>query len=178
MPEKSNFEKFLAKEPLTPELAALRAGNLPIFDLPEWMNGSNQAAAPLVKAGNEPLAKNERNALREMRLSAGWQVFQKLLRRAIMRHTDAAVSISQVDPLRNSQAIAESWAYVHMLKRVHQDINLEVDLETSQEADTEETEDNRENDAGFRGAQAEGSPRPRRSPRPRKNENHGQFQKD
>lgn len=128
----TNHEKFLRGEPLTEELAALRAGKLPLLDpLFPTPQGGAQGGTPAEDAA-KPLAKNERNSLREMRLSAGWPVFQKLLERAIMRHTEAAVNVSQVDPLRNGQAIAETWAYLNMLKRVHRDINLLVEMETQQ----------------------------------------------
>jgi hypothetical protein len=139
MSSSANFEKFLRGEPLTEELAQLREGKLPLLEQ-HAMFPATGPAEPAIGAGelNEPLAKNERNSLREMRLSAGWPVFQKLMLRAIMGHTERAVNLSQVDPLRNSQTIAETWAYVNTFKRVHRDINLLVETETAQEAKKDE----------------------------------------
>lgn len=128
----TNYMKFLRGEPLTEELAQLRAGNLPLLEPVFPVAAPGAIEARMAADIEKPLAKDERNALREMRSSAGWPVFQKLLERAIMRHTDAAVNISQVDPLQNSAAIAEAWAYLLILKRVHRDLNLEVDAETEQ----------------------------------------------
>jgi hypothetical protein len=123
----SNFEKYLAGEPLTPELAALKAGRLPdIFGI---FTQSPAPAAAEVKALDleRDLTRDERIALRELRLAPGWPVLQKLFERATIQHTKAATALSQEQPL--GAEISQIWLTVKLRRQVIAELNLAVAVE-------------------------------------------------
>lgn len=134
----TNHEKYLAGEPLTPELEAIRRGREP----GEQPGGTAAPALETVTAGglNQPLSRAERVALREMRASDGWGVLQKLLKRATLLRTETATKLSQVDPLANSDEIARAWANLIMFMRAHVDIN-DLVLSETRRINTEDAAD-------------------------------------
>jgi hypothetical protein len=123
MMESSNFEKYLAGVPLNPELAALKAGRLPEFGM--LMQQGATIAEP--RAATDPereLTREEKIALREMRLSAGWPVLQKLLEKSTITHAKAATALSQEHPM--SGEIGQVWLAVRTWKQVVNELNWSV----------------------------------------------------
>jgi hypothetical protein len=114
----TNYEKYLAGEPLNEELAALKAGRLPEFEMREH-------AAFVQSPDSEPHADDEKAltreecvALRELRLSAAWPVLQKLIRRTTTGHKNAAVLLSEQDPLGAGRDLANAWLEVKVWKQL------------------------------------------------------------
>jgi hypothetical protein len=114
----TNYEKYLAGEPLNEELAALKAGRLPEFE----MRGD---ALFTQSPGSEPRADDEKAltreecvALRELRVSAAWPVLQKLIRRTTTAHKNAAVLLSEQDPLGAGRELANAWLEVKVWKQL------------------------------------------------------------
>ncbi|MGA9668421.1 MAG: hypothetical protein WBQ94_04390 [Terracidiphilus sp.] len=128
----TNLEKYLAGEPLNEELALLKAGKLPLLQEPgngAWLADVTRAAEVSLDEIRRPLTREERAALREMRTGGGWIVLQKLLKRATIGHTEAAVRASEDDPLGKREEIAQLWLTLKVWKRLVADMNLWVEFE-------------------------------------------------
>lgn len=116
---KTNYDKYLAGQPLNEELAQLRAGRMPdVFETPEH---ASLAGAPFREQGfvgdaEAPLTHEERIALRELRLSPGWPVLHKLLNRAAASYKKAAIILSETDPL--AKDLADLWLSVKLSKEL------------------------------------------------------------
>ena len=123
----TNFEKFLAGEPLTPELAALKRGELLEAVSPPVAIAPG-GRAPLHDA-ERALKQDERAALREMRAAPGWVVLQRLLERAIITATNAAILASQDDPAGKVQELSNLWLTVKTWKRLRSELNATVEIE-------------------------------------------------
>ena len=124
MAEKTNLEKFLAGEPLNAELAAIRSGD------------QVEAPAPTkpevkIEEPERELRKQEREALRRLRMSTGWPVLLRLFEKSFQIHRKAAIALSEQNPLANRDQVAESWAYVAMLKRARLETEGLVDTEVA-----------------------------------------------
>lgn len=119
--EQTPFEKYLAGEPLNEELAALqrgaeRAAVNPFPPSPSYalaVNGDPE----------RELTNTERLDLKEMRLSPGWPVMQRLFQKLFAIHHKSAITLSQYSPLENRDKIAEEWAYVVMYRRAIDEFN-------------------------------------------------------
>ena len=123
----SSYEKYLNGEPLNDELAAIRQGKVSLIEQPV-----EKEKAQKVSAIDEPmreLSRPERLDLRELRQSDGWPVLMRLLQKRFHVLEKAAITISQSDPLRNAQEVAERWAYLLMYKQVNFDIATMLDEE-------------------------------------------------
>ena len=114
----TNFEKYLAGEPLNEELAALKAGRLPEFELRENASLTQAAGSESFGDDEKPLTRDECVALREMRTSAGWPVMQKLIRKTIFAQKKAAMLISEQDPLGAGRELANAWLEVKVWKQL------------------------------------------------------------
>ena len=102
----SDLEKFLKGEPLNEQMAKLMKG--------EEETEPEQVA---VKSGNrQELDNDDREHLRRLTLEPGWPIVLRLLDRNIERMKAAAEQASLDNPLGNSDAVAQSWAYVSMMK--------------------------------------------------------------
>ena len=102
----SDLEKFLKGEPLNEQMAKLMKG--------EEEAEPEQAA---VKSGSrQELDNDDREHLRRLTLEPGWPIVLRLLDRNIERMKAAAEQASLDNPLGNSDAVAQSWAYVSMMK--------------------------------------------------------------
>jgi hypothetical protein len=119
----TNFEKYLAGEPLNDELAALRAGRLPEFELQENAILAQSVGSEPLEDDEKPLTREECVALREMRTSAGWPVMQKLIRRTTIAHKKAAMLISEQDPLGAGRELANAWLEVKVWKQLTAQLN-------------------------------------------------------
>jgi hypothetical protein len=128
----SNFEKYLANEPLNEQNAKVRRGELPEWEPPTGALAAGLGAAeqrgPLLDA-ERPLMADERAALREMRQGPGWAVLQRLLERATITHQKSAILLSQDDPAAHRDEIAQAWLTVKVWKAVVAGLNLAVELE-------------------------------------------------
>ena len=92
----SNHEKYLAGVPLNDELAALKAGLQPDFGMLTQL--ATPAEPHAVTELEHELIRAEHLALLELRQGPAWPVLQKLLEKAILAHTKAAIALSQDDP--------------------------------------------------------------------------------
>ena len=114
----TNFEKYLAGEPLNEELAALKAGRLPEFELREDAILAHSSESESFEDDAKPLTRDECVALREMRTSAGWPVMQKLIRKTTIAQKKAAMLISEQDPLGAGRELANAWLEVKVWKQL------------------------------------------------------------
>lgn len=129
MPDnRTNLEKYMVGEPLNEELAALKRGTLPDFG-PFLVNGEQAPQNQSTEKPGEPISRADRVALKEWRLSPAYVVLQRLLENSTLMHQKQANLVSKQDPLANAQQIAQAWAYVMLLERVHRDIGLMVEAE-------------------------------------------------
>lgn len=139
MSEKTNHEKYLAGEPLTPELAAIREGKDEPSVLDELMGRIAKTAEPDPGMRDRPLTRADRAELRDLRNSPGWAIFLMLQKRAIRLHRQTATRQSEDGDLK-PDAMAEEWASIRLFKRACQEMTglveaeiLELDLEEKQE---------------------------------------------
>lgn len=123
----TEFERFTRGQPINAEMELLR-------DDPNFV--AKQMAEVAVMPRREPLEdverdldRGERLALKEMRLSPGWPVLERLLEKALHFHRKAVISISESDPLGNKDAIADQWAYMNALKTAKNMVGVLVDAE-------------------------------------------------
>lgn len=108
------FERYTRGLPINEDFSRLR-------DDPNFVQ--KQMAEVAVMPRREPLEdvereleRGERLALKELRMSPGWTVLQRLLEKTIHLHRKSVISISEHDPLANKEKIAEQWAYHGALK--------------------------------------------------------------
>lgn len=122
-----NYEKFLAGQPLTEELAALKAGRL----LPD---PEPEAGPPLPDRveHDRPLTRDDRVDLLEMRDSPGWTLFIRLQQKAIRKHEQSAITRSKSAPLANRDEIAQEWACLSLYERALAEMVALVNAEIEQ----------------------------------------------
>jgi hypothetical protein len=130
----TNFEKYLAGEPINEVNAAVQRGELPA-EMQTPLPG-DAPRAPLADA-DRPLKQDERAALREMRQGPGWPVLQRLLERATISHTNAAILLSQEDPAGKTEDLAAVWLTVKVWKHMVNLLNQMVETELQQEKDSQ-----------------------------------------
>lgn len=111
MAEATQLEKYLKREPLNEHLEALAAGK-------EFEAESTPAIE------SELITDDDRETLKRMKFE-GLPVLLKLLDAELEKCEASAISLSHADPLANRDAIAETWAYVSIQKRMR---NLLVEL--------------------------------------------------
>jgi len=114
----TNYEKYLAGEPLTEELAELRRGDDQAHR--KSLTGILEAFAPRAQAGGEdrPLSRDERLALKEAQQAGGVTTIIRLLHMSLRAKIEAARIDSEIDPLARSAEIGRSWAYVAIYRRI------------------------------------------------------------
>jgi hypothetical protein len=127
-PDISNFLKYLDGEPLTEELAKLRAGDLEEEEIP----GAEYTAPPTIRAMDRELLRKERQELREILRGPGWPVVLRVQEKLRQMHRNCAMSISQDDPLKNRDKIAEQWAYVLMFNRAMHEFNVLLEAQVAE----------------------------------------------
>lgn len=127
LPVDPDFEKFTRGQPINEDFAALR-------DDPNFV--SKQMADVMVMPRREPLEdiereldRGERLALKELRMSPGWPVLERLLEKVVHSHRKSVISMSESDPLGNADGIAKQWAYLTMLKAAKGSVATLVDAE-------------------------------------------------
>ena len=121
------LEKFLNREPLNDELAAIREGKISLVETPV-----EPVAAPRVGVIEEPnreLTRPERLELRELRQSEGWPLLMRLLLKRFLALEKAAITVSKSNPLANAEGIAQKWHYVGVYKQVASDMELLLEEE-------------------------------------------------
>lgn len=132
MSELTAFEKYMNREPLTAELAALREGRTEQVEIPELVQ-------PFQRPTDEeqPLSKAERQALRDARQGGGVTAVIRLLRRSLRIKTRQATIDSENDPLGRQSEIAQNWASIAAFRRACLEIEAMITLEI-QELEKEE----------------------------------------
>lgn len=129
---KTNYEKYLAGEPLNEELAKMKRGELPMPPWERWNQAQPAAAgeqrAPLMDPERQ-LNRAEQAALRELRQGPGWPVLQRLLERATINHTNSAILLSQDDPAGKTAELAQAWLTVKTWKQLVGQLNDMVAME-------------------------------------------------
>lgn len=157
----TNFDKYMAGEPLNEELRALKEGRLPDIG-PFLVTGPAATETELPGKPKRALTRDERLALKDLRHSQAWPVLQFLLKRATLSHIESATLLSQDDPLGKSDEVTQLWAYVKIFKRAHAEFNLLVGAEISELEGMEEPDETK---STVEGPQARRSTRQGRSSR-------------
>lgn len=109
----NDLEKYLKGEPLNEDLRALRDGD---EDAQEPRTAGRRAR----RAG--ALDDDDREHLRALSLSHGWQIVLRLLDQWIEAEETSVKELSLSDPLGQRDQIANSWAYVACMRRVRNGI--------------------------------------------------------
>jgi len=125
MAEKTNYEKYLAGEPLTEELRALQAGEPPAYEF----EGPSQAAPG---PAERPLSRADRELLKEARGSGVLAIIETALKRALQAHIQSATIDAENDPLGRAGEISRQWAYVGMYRRAFLEFQQIVDAEIAE----------------------------------------------
>lgn len=114
LPVDPDFERYTRGRPINEDFARLRDDPNFVTRHPE-QPAAQVVHAPLEDVERE-LERGERLALKELRMSPGWPVLQRLLEKTVHAHRKSVISISEHDPLANKEKIAEQWAYHGALK--------------------------------------------------------------
>lgn len=127
MTEQTNFEKYLAGQPLTNELANLRRGeSAPAAEapnLPELLAAWGGHRFPQVDDDRD-LTKDERAALREGHQIGAVTTLIRLLRKSLRKKIQQATIDSEIDPLGRAPEIAQKWAYISLFRRAAQEVEV------------------------------------------------------
>ena len=128
----TNLEKYLAGEPLSELNAAVKRGELAEQFMTPLRGLHGSMREPLTDA-ERPLRPDEQAALREMRQGPGWPVLQRLLERATISHTNAAILMSQDDPTGEPAKLATLWVTVKVWKNMVNLLNQMVATELAEQ---------------------------------------------
>lgn len=130
------LDKYLARQPLTPELAAMKAGR------DEEPTPGEVRIRALIEEGKRgleaPLTDADRQDLRELRQHPGWTVFIRLTKRAMAIHEKTAIVVSKKAPLANAEGISQEWGAVAAFERACSELTGLVDAELIELARNEE----------------------------------------
>lgn len=132
MPEKSNYEKYLAGEPLNDELRALQAGE-PVVDgrlRAAFYAGDDSFAA--AGPADRSLSRADRELLKEARVSGVLAIIETTLKKALETHIRSATMDAENDPLGRAGEISRQWAYVVMYRRALLEFQQLVDAEIAE----------------------------------------------
>lgn len=123
------FERYLDRKPLNEELAEIAAGQVP-SDEPrhpaEIADKSTPEDTDRVRPWKEPRpglldwkpSRKQVAALADTIASDGWPVFLDLMKKRLETLRETAITVSQQDPLRNKDVVAEEWAYHGLYRKV------------------------------------------------------------
>lgn len=122
------FEKYLDREPLNDELAGILAGE---SDGAEPLHPAEVADGVTRESTTEATPRTPRGGLldwtpsrkqlgdlAETVGSEGWAVFLDLMKKRLEVLRETAITVSQNDPLRNKDAVADEWAYHGIYRKV------------------------------------------------------------
>lgn len=112
------FERYIDRVPLNEELADIRAGKQDIAE-PVLAESTNAVTAEVTERAGLQDWKPTRKQLVELSEtfnSEGWKVFRTLMKKRLEILRETAITLSQIDPLRNKELISEEWAY-HAIHR-------------------------------------------------------------
>jgi hypothetical protein len=123
----SNLERFLAGEPLNDELAALRDGRAGNVEPPAGFDLLRAKPAP--DDDSRELTRDERQLLKDAKVSGVFTTLVRLQRKALQIHIRTATIESENDPLNTSQQVANAWAYVKMFRRSIVELGMLIDAE-------------------------------------------------
>lgn len=136
----SVFERYLDRKPLNDELADLAAGKIP-GDEPthpaEIANKDTPEGTERLRPWKEPRpglldwtpTRKQVAALADTVTSEGWTVFLDLMKKRLESLRETAITVSQNDPLRNKDVVAEEWAYHGLYRKVLGDMEPIVQKE-------------------------------------------------
>lgn len=125
------LERYMKNLPLNAEIAAVRKPVDVGREMQEQMRQQWQVSSEdedLLRV----LTKEERGKLLKLRAQEGWPVLERLLKRALQIHHNTAINVSQQQPLKNREAIADEWHTVVTYKRLVQELLMQVDGEIKQ----------------------------------------------
>lgn len=126
MPTLEDFNRGI---PLNATLARMAAGDAP--PSPVLPEGFQQRSQPEIRNLFRDLTNDEREDLKRLTFEPGWAVLQRLKLKALRLKEHSATLQSQLDPLKNRDTIAETWAYMAIWKRLITELDAMVDLEIS-----------------------------------------------
>jgi hypothetical protein len=112
----ANLEDYLLGKPLSDRMARLMRGD------DEEETGEEAAPRRENYADGTPITDQDRDHLRRMLTSAGWQVLVKLLDTSLQRQEDAARQDSLRSPLSRKDEIATQWADLAANKKARNEI--------------------------------------------------------
>jgi hypothetical protein len=123
------FEKYLAGEPLNEELAAIQRGGLGPLEEPI---PARESASSINADPDRELTDTERMDLRDLKLTPGWMVMQRVIQKLFSLHEKSAITLSQISPLSHRDRIAEEWAYEGMFRRAAHELLAVIDAEVKE----------------------------------------------
>lgn len=122
------FEKYLDRRPLNDELAGILAGEAdgaePLHPAEIAGGGTREntveitARTPRAGLLDWTPSRAQVVALAETVGSEGWAVFLDLMKKRLEVLRETAITVSQNDPLRNKDAVADEWAYHGIYRKV------------------------------------------------------------
>lgn len=122
------FEKYYAREPLNPELADILAGKSDGEAQPAADETTKESTTESTVEGTRREAgrglldwtpsRKDVGELAETVSSPGWEIAMLLMKKRLESLRETAISVSQNDPLRNKDAVADEWAYHGQYRRV------------------------------------------------------------
>jgi hypothetical protein len=119
------FEKYFDRKPLNDELAEILAGKR-AEEIPNAVTqeGTVKVTERIPRAGllDWTPTRKQAAALAETVGTEGWAIFLELMKKRLEVLRETAITVSQNDPLRNKDAIAEEWAYHGVYRKVLSDI--------------------------------------------------------
>lgn len=128
-PSTQTLENYLAYKPLNPAMEQLvrevMEDEAPNAD--EHLDIGTDPFDPL-----RPLDDADRKALLKVTQDPGWQVYQRIRRRACAQAEKAATLVSQDNPLSNQRKIAEGWAYLTVMRQVMKAEDSTIAVEINQ----------------------------------------------
>ena len=120
------YNDFRHGIPLNPELAAVQQGKVSFH---EPAQVSNEQPIHATEVAGKTITRSMRVLLRELRQHEGWPVLILILEKRVDEIRKNAITMSQDNPLKNKDAIAERWAYLQLGERFVESIDPMVQQE-------------------------------------------------
>lgn len=118
------LEDYLKGVALSPALERLRRGEDP--EEPEAQPDPQQAVTGKRKRS---INNDEREWLRRLTVEPGWQILMWLIDSTIEAREEAAIILSQTDPITNKDQMVKEWTYIASMKEVAKVIKGRVQRE-------------------------------------------------
>ena len=124
-----NYLKYLRGEPLNEELAKVRAGHYADSELLQIAQQIDEDPVLAIENPEKPLTRDERVALKEIRIAPGWPVLIKVMERLLVAQRRIATSLSEADYKVTGEELASAWLPVQIWKKLIVQMNYAVVME-------------------------------------------------